>query len=90
MAFLARVEATGVSEYRACVIGKDGHITSFRAFVCGSDADATVWAKHLVDGHDVELWNGDRLVTRLHPIGRPGSVTHDVRDGRMIPKPVTQ
>ncbi len=50
-------------EYRAYIIGKDGHIASDRAFV--SDADATVWAKPLVDGHDVELWSGDRLVIRL-------------------------
>jgi hypothetical protein len=41
-----------VSEYRAYVIGEDGHI-------------ATVWAKQLVDGHDVELWSGDRFVIRI-------------------------
>jgi hypothetical protein len=46
------------------VIGHDGHIVTFRAFVCDSDADATVWAKQLVDDHDVELWSGDRFVTR--------------------------
>jgi len=25
---------------------------------------ATIWAKRLVDGHDVELWSGERLVRR--------------------------
>jgi hypothetical protein len=55
-----------VSEYRAYIVGEDGHFVSSRAFVCGSDADAKVWAKQLVDGHDVELWSGERLVIRLN------------------------
>jgi hypothetical protein len=54
-----------MAEYRAYVIDDDGHINSFRGFVCDTDEDATVWAKQMVDGHDVELWSGDRLVTRL-------------------------
>jgi hypothetical protein len=65
VANLSGVGVAQVSEYRAYVIGEDGHIASFRAFVCDSDADATVWAKQLVDGHDVELWSGDRFVIRL-------------------------
>ena len=32
---------------------------------CADDAEATAKAKRLVDGHDVELWSGNRLVTRL-------------------------
>jgi hypothetical protein len=76
-----------VSKYRAYVMGADGFIAHLRAFICGNDADATVWAKQLVDGHDVELWSGDRLVIRLNSIGRPSAVTHEVIDGRMIPKP---
>jgi hypothetical protein len=45
-----------MSEYRAYVIDEGDHIASFRAFV---------WARQLVDGHDVELWSGDRFVIRL-------------------------
>jgi hypothetical protein len=33
--------------------------------VCGDDSEATEKAKRLVDGHDVELWNGPKLVVRL-------------------------
>jgi hypothetical protein len=44
-----------VAEYRAYVVGDDGHFISFRAFACDSDADTTTWAKQLVDGHDIEL-----------------------------------
>jgi hypothetical protein len=50
---------------RAYTIGEDGHVASFRAFVCDSDADATVWAKQLVDGHDIEPWSRDRFVIRI-------------------------
>jgi hypothetical protein len=51
-----------VNEYRAYVMGHDGHISSFRACVCENDTDATVWAQQFVDGHDVKLWSGDRFV----------------------------
>jgi hypothetical protein len=55
----------GMAEYRAYVM-EDGHIRSSRAFVCDDDADAIVWANQLVDGHDIELWSGERFVTRLN------------------------
>ena len=54
-----------MAEYRAYVVGEDGHIRSSRAFVSDDDADATVWANQLVDGHDIELWSGERFVTRV-------------------------
>jgi hypothetical protein len=56
-----------MAEYRAYIVGKDGHFVSYRAFVCSDDSDATIWAKQLVDGHDVELWSGERFVKRLRP-----------------------
>jgi hypothetical protein len=56
-----------MAEYRAYIIGTDGHFASFRAFRCADDSEAVAWAKQLVDGHDVELWNGGRFVTRLTP-----------------------
>lgn len=52
-------------EYRAYFVGDDGHFVGFRAFVCDGDASATSLAKQLVDGHDVELWSGERFVIRL-------------------------
>jgi hypothetical protein len=66
-----------MAEYRAYVMGDDDHIVSFRAFVCDTDAEATVWAKQMVDGHDVELWSGERCVTRLSH-EKPGAVSHEV------------
>ena len=58
-----------MNEYRAFTMGHDGQtgISKARAaFVCVSDEDATVWAKQLMDGHDIELWSGERFVIRLH------------------------
>jgi hypothetical protein len=52
-------------EYRAYTVGDDGHFVGCRAFTSSNDADATVWAKQLIDGHDIELWSGERLVVRL-------------------------
>jgi hypothetical protein len=54
-----------MNDYRAYTLGDDDHITAHRAFQCAGDSDAVVWAKQLVDGHDIELWCGDRLVVRL-------------------------
>ena len=54
-----------MNEYRVYTMGHDGHIKSSRAFVCASDEDATVWAKQLIDGYDIELWSGERFVIRL-------------------------
>jgi hypothetical protein len=54
-----------VNEYRAYTVGHDGHFTASRAFRCGDDSEAIVWAKQLVDGHDIELWSGERFVVKL-------------------------
>jgi hypothetical protein len=61
-----------MNEYRAYLMGHDGHIRSSRAFVCEDDADAIVWAEQLADGHDIELWSGERFVRRVNAAGKPG------------------
>jgi hypothetical protein len=86
MANLSGIGAAQVSAYRAYVIGKDGHFASYRAFVCANDVHAIVWAMQLVDGHDVELWSETRFVIRLNATGKPGAISHEVIDGRMVPK----
>ncbi len=52
-------------EYRVFLVGHDGHFSGFEAMVCDNDAKAIEEAKQFVDGHDVELWNGARLVVVL-------------------------
>jgi hypothetical protein len=59
------VGATGVAEYRAYVVGHDGHFLRFEALICADDAEAIEKAKRLVVDHDVELWSGERFVARL-------------------------
>ena len=65
VANLSQAGLAHVNEYRAYTVGGDGHITASRAFKCVDDSEAIVWAKQLVDGHDIELWSGDRFVIRL-------------------------
>jgi hypothetical protein len=54
-----------MSHYRAYVIGRDGHFERAVILDCTDDDAAIESAKQLVDGHDVEIWQLDRLVTRL-------------------------
>jgi len=54
-----------MAEYRAYLVGSDGHFVGFEPLICADDTEATEKAKSLVDGHDVELWNGARLVVVL-------------------------
>jgi hypothetical protein len=56
-----------VPEYRAYIIGPDGHIQSRVDLICEDESAAQEQAKQLVDGHDVELWQGARKLARFYP-----------------------
>jgi len=75
-----------VAEYRACLIGLDGHFESTRSFVCDTDENAIVWAKQMVGQQPAELWSGTRLVERLSPPDEKHAVSHEVHEGRLVPK----
>ena len=49
-------------EYRAYIVGDDGHFMRAVDFFCDDDEAAKERAKELVDGHDVELWQLDRKI----------------------------
>jgi hypothetical protein len=51
--------------YRAYILNAEDHFVSHEELVCDCDSQAVEQAKRLVDGHDVELWNGERLIIRL-------------------------
>ncbi|MCK1656173.1 hypothetical protein [Bradyrhizobium sp. 151] len=72
-------------QYRACIVDSNGHENS-RTFVCASDEDAVVWARQMLHGNSVELWCGERLVKRLPASEDNRAVTHEVHEGRMVPK----
>ena len=51
--------------YRAYIIGQDGHFQSAVKLDSADDDAAIETAKQLVGGHDVEVWQQDRLVAKL-------------------------
>jgi hypothetical protein len=51
--------------YRAYHLDHVGHIQSVSEFECITDEEAVKKSQELVDGFDVELWHGGRLVTRI-------------------------
>jgi hypothetical protein len=59
-----------MNEYRAYTVGVDGHFIGFEPLRCANDAEAIEKAERLLDGHDVELWSGERLVIRISPANK--------------------
>jgi hypothetical protein len=53
-----------MAEYRAYVVGRDGHFVGFEGFACRDDGEAIAKAKRRVADHDVELWSGTRFVIK--------------------------
>jgi len=56
--------------------------------VCADDAEAIEQAKQLCGRCAIELWSGERFVTRLGATEKAGdeAVTHEIKAGRMVPK----
>jgi hypothetical protein len=51
-----------MQEYRAYILGPDGHIQSRVDIRCTDEKTARERAEQLVDGHDIEPWQRDRLI----------------------------
>lgn len=75
-----------MSAYRAFAMGRGGRVASPRAFVCGNDEQAIAWARRLIDGQDIELWNDERFVKHVTAMRASGAVSYKVINGRMVPK----
>jgi hypothetical protein len=56
-----------MAEYRAYVIGSDGHIVSATELVCENDEAAIAEVKTLLLDRTIEIWSRDRFVIRLGP-----------------------
>jgi hypothetical protein len=52
-------------DYGAYTVSADGHFVGYEPMICADDAEAIERAKRLVNGQDVELWSGPRLVIRI-------------------------
>ena len=51
--------------YRAFLIGPDGHIIDSVELECENDEAAKERCKLLMDGYDIELWDGPRMVAEF-------------------------
>ena len=56
-----------MTEYRAYVIGSDGHIVSATGLVCEDDEAAIEEVETFLQDWTIEIWSGDRFVIRLYP-----------------------
>jgi hypothetical protein len=75
-----------MTEYKACTVGHGGHVVSMTPLICADDADAIKQAKQLGGRFTIEVWSGERFVIQLGTTERTGAVTHEIKDGRMVPK----
>ena len=60
-------------EYRASLVSDDGSVLRSVLLVCPDDEIAKEYARQLVDGHAIELWQGERRVGKF--TGRHGKAT---------------
>lgn len=51
--------------YRAYIMSPDDHIIRAVDLHGANDKEAMERARQLIDGHDIELWSGDRFVGKL-------------------------
>jgi hypothetical protein len=51
-----------MQEYRAYIVGPDGHVEGRFNLHCSNEAEAIKLAKQFVNDHDVELWQLDRKI----------------------------
>jgi hypothetical protein len=56
-----------MAEYRAYIVGSDGHFIRSIQLLCADDDAAKEYAKQFVDRHDVELWQGERKISEFKP-----------------------
>jgi len=54
-----------MTEYRAYLLGRNGHIEGFEPLSCADDAAAIVAAKRFMGSHGVEIWQDARKVVTL-------------------------
>ena len=53
-------------EYRAYIIGSDGHFLDAVDLTCDDDEAAIKQAATLVDGHNIELWQLGRQIIKCN------------------------
>jgi hypothetical protein len=59
--------STAIPNYRAYAVWPDGNFEGFEALICADDDQAAKQARCLIDQGPIELWSGERFVTRIEP-----------------------
>ncbi len=54
-----------MTHYRAYLIGQDSYVIKAVDLNCQDDDAAMKRAQHMVDGHDVELWQDTRRIAKF-------------------------
>jgi hypothetical protein len=54
-----------MTHYRACAVRFDGDFDGYKSLSCADDDDAIGRARLLAENSAIELWTGERFVTRL-------------------------
>jgi hypothetical protein len=54
-----------VRDYRAYIIGSDGHVKDRHEFWAEDDEKAKELARQYVNGHDIELWHRDKKIAKF-------------------------
>lgn len=54
-----------MSDYRAFLIDANGHVVKRHDFEAADDTQAMTAAELYIDGHDIEIWQLDRIVGKL-------------------------
>ena len=68
-------------DYRAYIMGPDGHVQNRVELRCDDDVEAIRLAKQVVDGHDVELWQLDRYVETFRHTSERSTEALIIADG---------
>jgi hypothetical protein len=53
-----------MAHYRAYAVRSDGNFDGYESLTCADDDDAIGKAKPLADSSAIELWSGERFITR--------------------------
>jgi hypothetical protein len=62
-----------MQEYRAYIVDPSGHVLERIDMMCSDEEVAKERARQLVDGHDVELWQGDHRIATFGSPLPPGA-----------------
>ena len=54
-----------MTHYRAYAVQFDGDFDGYQSLNCADDEDAIVKARQLAERSAIELWSGERFITRL-------------------------